>query len=176
MISVLAPVSLHRGPTVAQARRGLEGTAGCAMARTRRPPLGASASTGTSSVSSPRNRPLTRARPPHHARAPSFQACFLEHGCRPPPPQTPPLRQCLLSPRVGARPGTSANALTHRPFVPRCADVSGGWHSACTESLGEPGAWETQPTRPSEHTRGLGDPTTPVAAVPAEVCGRRRTY
>jgi hypothetical protein len=65
-----APVSLHRGPTVAKARQGPEGTAGCAMSRTRLPPLGASASAGDSSVSSQRNRHLTRARPPHHARAP----------------------------------------------------------------------------------------------------------
>jgi hypothetical protein len=40
------------------------------MSRTRMPPLGASASAGDSSVSSPSNSHLTRARPPHQARAP----------------------------------------------------------------------------------------------------------
>jgi hypothetical protein len=65
-----ALVSLHRGPTVAQARQGPEGIAGCAMARTHMPPRGASASAGDASVSSQRNRHLIRARPPHHARAP----------------------------------------------------------------------------------------------------------
>src|SRR5262249_25577610 len=54
------------------ARQGPEGTAGCAMARTRLPPLGASASADDASVSSPRNRHLTRAHPLHHARAPRF--------------------------------------------------------------------------------------------------------
>jgi len=89
--------------------------------------------------------------------------------------QPPPPRQPLLSRRAGIRPGTSANALTPMPFAPRCADVSGGWHSACTGSMGEAGAWETRPTRPSAQERGLGEHTRRVAAVAAEACGRRRT-
>jgi hypothetical protein len=90
--------------------------------------------------------------------------------------QMPPPRQRLLSRSAGAPPDTSANALTHMPFAPRCADVRGGWHSACTGSIGEPGALETRPTLPSEHERGPGDPTTRVAAVAEEACGRRRTH
>ena len=111
-----------------------------------------------------------RSSTPLHQRAFSNMAVVCSRR------QTPPPRQRLPSRRAGALPGTSANALTHMPFAPRCADVRGGWHSACTESMGEPGAWEPRPTLPSEQERGSGDPTTRVAAVAEEACGRRRTH
>src|SRR5262245_63547244 len=84
------------GPTVAQARQSLEGRAGCAMPRTRMPLLGASAFAGDSLVSSPRNRPLTRARPPYHARVPlphrrAFSHMVVVRPRRPPPPPRQPL-------------------------------------------------------------------------------------
>jgi len=105
-----------------------------------------------------------------HRRA--FSNMVVVRPRRPPPPPRQPLR----SRHAGTLPGTSANALIPLPFAPRCADVSGGWHSACTGSMGEAGAWETRPTLPSAQERGLREHTRRVAAVAEEACGRRRTH
>ena len=158
-------------PPVAQARQGPEGTAGCAMARTRLPPLGASASADGSSVSSPRNRHLTRARPLHHARAPLFTSVLSPTWLSSSPAAAaPPVASCR---------GTTWHLRQRpHPYAVRASVCrrEREWHNACTGSMREPGAWETRPTRLSAQERGPGDPTTRVAVVAEEACGRRRTH